>query len=97
MFSCGGYCPPPPPRSVDTTGLLGETGRKTDKRHERGRGAEKCVGEHWVTLLLNLSTSKVSPQAGGGGGGVGRGDKGVARGKVSGGRVREKRERFRRR
>lgn len=22
----------------------------------------KCVSAHWVTLLLNLSTSKVSPQ-----------------------------------
>ncbi len=37
-------------------------GRKRDKQRERGRGAEKCVSEHWVTLPLNLSTSKVSSQ-----------------------------------
>lgn len=55
--------------------------RKRDKHRERG--AEKCVSEHWVTLRLNLSTSKVSPQ----GWGLGRG---VARGKVSEGAVREK-------
>lgn len=33
---------------------------KGDKHRERG--AEKCVSEHWVTLVLKLSTSKVSPQ-----------------------------------
>lgn len=57
---------------------------------ERGRGAEKCVSEHWVTPLLNLSTSKVSPQ----GWGLDGSGQGVVRGKVSGGRVREKGERL---
>lgn len=38
--------------------------RGGDKHHERG--AEKCVSEHWVALLLNLSPSKVSPQGWGG-------------------------------
>jgi len=44
---------------------LGQMGWKRDKlRWERvnGRSVEKCVSEHWVTLLLKLSTSKVSPQ-----------------------------------
>lgn len=36
--------------------------RKRDKHREGGRGAEKCVSEHWVTPLLNLSASKVSPK-----------------------------------
>lgn len=38
--------------------------RGGDKHHERG--AEKCVTEHWVAPLLNLSPSKVSPQGWGG-------------------------------
>lgn len=58
---------------------------------ERERGAEKCVSEHWVTLLLNLSTSKVSPQ----GWGLDRRGEGVAMGGTfQGERVREKRERL---
>lgn len=36
--------------------------RWTERETNSVRGAEKCVSEHWVTLLLNLSTSKVSPQ-----------------------------------
>ena len=42
--------------------------RGGDKHHKRG--AEKCVSEHWVALLLNLSPSKVSPQGRGVGGGM---------------------------
>lgn len=59
--------------------------RRGDKHHERG--AEKCVSEHWVTPLLNLSPSKVSPQGWGGrmGGGGGGGTR-VVRGKVSEGK-----------
>lgn len=62
--------------------------RERDKHRERGRGAGKCVSEHWVTLLLNLSTSKVSPQRWG----LDGWGQGVVRGKVSEGRVREKGE-----
>lgn len=62
--------------------------QKRDKHHERG--AEKCVSEHWVTLWLNLSTSKVSPQ----GWGLDGWGQGVVRGKVSEGTVREKGERL---
>lgn len=62
--------------------------RKRDKHRERG--AEKCVSEHWVTLLLNLSSSKVSPQ----GWGLDGWGQGVVRGKVSEGRVGEKGERL---
>lgn len=59
--------------------------RKRDKHRERG--AEKCVSEHWVTLLLNLSSSKVSPQEWG----LDGWGQGVVRGKVS---EREKGERL---
>lgn len=45
--------------------------RKRDKHREGGRGAEKCVSEHWVTPLLNLSASKVSPQGRGSDGWMG--------------------------
>lgn len=60
--------------------------RERDKHRETGRGAGKCVSEHWVTLLLNLSTSKVSPQWWG----LEGWGQGLVRGKVSEGRVREK-------
>lgn len=61
--------------------------RRGDKHHERG--AEKCVSEHWVTPLLNLSPSKVSPQGwggrtGGGGTRVVRGNVSEGKGKVTG-------------
>lgn len=46
---------------------------------------EKCVSEHWVTLLLNLSTSRVSPQGWGRLDGWGQG---VVRGKVWGRKVK---------
>lgn len=59
--------------------------RRGDKHHERG--AEKCVSEHWVTPLLNLSPSKVSPQ--GWGGRMGGGTR-VVRGKVSEGKGKVK-------
>lgn len=49
---------------------------------------EKCVSEHWVTLKLNLSASKVSPQ---GWGLDGRG-LGVARESFKRERAREKGE-----
>lgn len=57
--------------------------RRGDKHHERG--AEKCVSEHWVTPLLNLSPSKVSPQGWGGRmGGGGGGKVSEGKGKVTG-------------
>lgn len=59
--------------------------RRGDKHHERG--AEKCVSEHWVTPLLNLSPSKVSPQGWGGrtgGGGDQGGERKCFRGKRKG-------------
>lgn len=58
--------------------------RRGDKHHERG--AEKCVSEHWVTPLLNLSPSKVSPQGWGGrmGGGHQGGERKSFRGKRKG-------------
>lgn len=66
----------------------GRMGCKGDKPCERGRGVAKCVSAHWVTLLLNLSTSKVSPQ----GWGLDGRAPGVVGGKVSQERVREKGE-----
>lgn len=60
------------------TGLLGQMGCE---RHTAGE-RERCAGEHWVTLLLNLSTSKVSPPGWGLDGRGGRG--GRFRGKREG-------------
>lgn len=39
---------------------MGQKTRQT--AWERGRSVAKCVSEHWVTLMLKLSTSKVSPR-----------------------------------